>query len=122
MFRSAGHSCCLQRCSIKHASRSAATLEIASLLGSHNPTLGQAWRSPETENASGSRLLGRLSSFERARLILVGRVKQIRHGEGYLRFALIGSFGNHFLFENAMGFVRVACDPCKNQCKMGNPL
>ena len=60
--------------------------------------------------------------YERARLILVGRVKQIRHGEGYPRFARVGSFGDHFLFENAMDFGGVACDPCKNQCKMGNPL
>ena len=60
--------------------------------------------------------------YKRARLILVGRVKQIRHGEGYLRFALVGSSGDHFLFENAMDFVRCTCDPCKNQYKMGNPL
>ena len=62
------------------------------------------------------------NAYERARLILVGRVKQIRHGEGYPRFARVGSFGDHFLLENAMDFVGVACDPCKNQCKMGNPL
>ena len=61
-------------------------------------------------------------SYERARLILVGRVKQIRHGEGYLRFALVGSFGDHVLLENAMDFVVYTCDPCKNQYKMDNPL
>ena len=60
--------------------------------------------------------------YERARLILVGRVKQIRHGQAYPRFALADSFGDHFLLENAMDFVSRMCDPCKNQCKIGSQL
>ena len=57
--------------------------------------------------------------LERARLILVGHVEQIRHGEGYLRFALVGSFGDHFLLENAMDFGGYTCELCKNQYKTG---
>ena len=50
---------------------------------------------------------------ERARLILVGQVKQIRHAEGYPRFSLAGSLGDHLLLENSMDFVCLMCDPCK---------
>ena len=45
-------------------------------------------------------------------------MNQIRYAEGYPRFALAGSLGDHFLFENVLGVGVQICDPCKTNTEM----
>lgn len=60
----------------------------------------------------------RESRYERAPLVLVGRMKEIRHGDGSPRFAVAGSLGNHFWLKTLRILFSKSAIPARSNTKL----
>ena len=60
----------------------------------------------------------RESRYERAPLVLVGRMKEIRHGEGSSRFVVAGSLGDHFCLNTLRILLCGSAIPARSNTKM----
>ena len=60
----------------------------------------------------------RESRYERAPLVLVGRMKEIRHGDGSPRFAVAGSLGNHFCLKTLRILFSESAIPARSNTKL----
>ena len=60
----------------------------------------------------------RESRYERAPLVLVGRMKEIRHGDGSPRFAVAGSLGNHFCLKTLRILFNESAIPARSNTKL----